>query len=361
MTTLPLIMGLVVALVLGVSIGSFLNVVIWRVPQGQSISNPVWSYCPKCETRLVGWDLVPLFSFLFLGRKCRYCGQPISWRYFTVEAITGIVYSLLFCKFGWTIDTVFYCLFASTLIAAFYIDLDWFFIPDELSVIGFALGIALNVAHYWIEPPAAVWTFGTVRILASLGSGIVGALVFHLISFAGAVYYHHKIGAESSRMGLGERIFGFWRGVTQDYLYLGAKYSGAAAIIPAARRFVAKMDAEWATTAPAEDGIEIKTREDVAAEIEADEDQTGMGQGDAKLAAAIGSVLLLKLSLAAYFIAIFLGGVIGVVLICLNKLTGKSAIPFGPYLVVGALLSLFFGDALIHWYQTIAFPVNAVP
>jgi leader peptidase (prepilin peptidase)/N-methyltransferase len=336
-------MGLIVALLFGVSIGSFLNVVIWRVPRGQSISDPVWSYCPKCEKRLKG-----------------YCSQPISWRYFTVEGITGLLFAGIFARYGWAIDTVFYCLFAAVLLAALYIDLDWFMIPDELSVIGFVLGVGLNIVHYWVEPPAQVWRIGNVHILASICSAVAGALIFHVISFAGCVYYHFNgpdQNAASDKMNLSTRLRAFFCGITQDYLYLGAKYTGVAYILPAARRFVRRVDAMMLEEMnPDHPGAAPKSRDEVADEIENDSEQTGMGQGDAKLAAAIGAMLFLKLSLVAYFLAVLMGGVIGIALIAANRLTGRSAIPFGPYLVIGALLALFIGDPLIAWYQHFAFP-----
>ncbi len=104
---LPVWLGSLIAFTYGIVVGSFLNVCIYRWPNEQSIVKPP-SHCPKCNTRLKGVDLVPLFSFLFLGRKCRYCGAPISWRYFTIELITGLMFLAVYLKFGYTID--FFCL-----------------------------------------------------------------------------------------------------------------------------------------------------------------------------------------------------------------------------------------------------------
>mgnify|MGYP006307043477 FL=1 len=84
------------ALVLGLTVGSFLNVCIWRLPRGQSISRPVGSHCPQCGTALKGRDNIPLLSYLLLGGKCRYCGEPISWRYPAVEALTGVLFLALY-------------------------------------------------------------------------------------------------------------------------------------------------------------------------------------------------------------------------------------------------------------------------
>ena len=152
----PELLGLIAALLFGVSIGSFLNVVIWRLPQGLSVSSPQWSFCPNCKTRLGTLDLFPLLSFLALGCKCRTCKKPISWRYFTVELITGLLF-LAVAAHNYlvpdvnlalaTVDTTFQCLFVSVLVAVFFIDLDCFIIPNRLNLAGVLIGIGAAVAH----------------------------------------------------------------------------------------------------------------------------------------------------------------------------------------------------------------------
>jgi leader peptidase (prepilin peptidase)/N-methyltransferase len=86
-------MFLLALFILGICIGSFLNVCIWRLPRHESISEPP-SHCPSCNTRLKPLDLIPLFSQLFLRGHCRYCNAKISWRYFGVELCTGLLFVL---------------------------------------------------------------------------------------------------------------------------------------------------------------------------------------------------------------------------------------------------------------------------
>lgn len=360
------VLGLIGALAFGVSIGSFLNVVIWRVPRGESVASPKWSYCPNCRTRLGGWDLVPIASFLLLGRKCRYCKQPISWRYITVETITGVLFALIFLRYLFSIDTVFYCLFASVLVSAFFIDLDYFIIPDELNVLGFILGVALNIGHYWIDPPAKVWRIGHAHILASIPSAVVCALIFHAISLLGYIYYSQRTetgvdGKESGphRPHIVMRLGRFLGAIADDYVYLAAKFTGLGAVFPRVRHFIAQHELEddAESDRPAQDSG-AKSREQIAEEIEQDDEQTGMGQGDAKLAAAIGSVLLLKLALVGIFLAIVIGGAASAILVVVGRRRGHSAIPFGPYIVAGALISMFVGQDLLNWYVRYAFPVT---
>src|SRR2546423_2324136 len=106
---------------------------IWRLPQRKPnesvfwvLNNPPRSYCPQCKHQLSALDNIPLVSFLALGAKCRYCREPIPWRYFFVELLTALVFLLLFLHFGATVASVAYCLFFAALIAALFIDLAHF-------------------------------------------------------------------------------------------------------------------------------------------------------------------------------------------------------------------------------------------
>ncbi len=343
------ILGLVTAAVYGVVVGSFLNVVIWRVPQGLSIASPVWSFCPRCEHRLSTMDLLPLVSFLALGTKCRYCKSDISWRYFTVEALTGLLFTAVYLIYGWSIASIVGCLFVALLVAIFFIDLDTFMIPDELSVLGVALGVVYNFLALIHLVPAREGTspwmhLGSLTIPNSLFSAIVCALIFHGVSLAGYVYYTSRIGLPEPTGRLGR----FLVGIVDDYVYLLLKFSGAALLIPAAKSFV--VSREMSDLEPVQ-----LSKEEVAAELENEEEQTGMGQGDAKLAAMIGAFLFIPQSLVAFMAAFLVGGLTGIFMIVFNKKTGRTAIPFGPYLAAGAMFSLLFGNKIIIWYLAYAF------
>ncbi|WDP88944.1 MAG: prepilin peptidase [Desulfobacter sp.] len=121
--------------ILGACIGSFLNVVIFRLPAGESIVSPP-SHCPKCENALPFYLNIPILSYALLRGKCHFCSTPISLRYPAVELLTGIVCLLLFHKFGLTLETAFWIIFASTLIAVSFIDIDHQIIPDVISIPG---------------------------------------------------------------------------------------------------------------------------------------------------------------------------------------------------------------------------------
>ncbi|MGI9953180.1 prepilin peptidase [Moorellaceae bacterium AZ2] len=143
----------------GLLIGSFLNVVIYRLPRGETIVFGR-SYCPRCRTVLAWYDLIPLFSYITLRGRCRYCGGQISIRYPLVEAITGAVFAALFYRLGLDWVLVKYLCLACILIAASFIDLEHYLIPDRLTFTGLAVGGGFLLSNREI----------------TIGSGFLGAL-----------------------------------------------------------------------------------------------------------------------------------------------------------------------------------------
>lgn len=116
---------------LGIIIGSFLNVCIYRIPREESIVFP-GSYCPRCSTPLKWYHLVPILSFLFQRAKCKYCGEKISPRYPAVEFLNGVIFLLLYLKFGFNINFIFYAFLFSILTIIIFIDIDHQIIPNAL-------------------------------------------------------------------------------------------------------------------------------------------------------------------------------------------------------------------------------------
>ncbi|MCF6465640.1 prepilin peptidase [Clostridium sp. Cult2] len=137
---------------LGIIIGSFLNVCIYRIPKGESIVFPS-SHCPGCSTPLKWYDLVPVLSFLFQGGKCRYCGENISPRYPIVELLDGIIFITLYFILGFNLDFIFYAFLFSLLIIITFIDLDYQIIPNILVILillGSIIYKLLNLLLYGI-------------------------------------------------------------------------------------------------------------------------------------------------------------------------------------------------------------------
>jgi leader peptidase (prepilin peptidase) / N-methyltransferase len=128
---------------LGAIIGSFLNVLIYRLPKGKSFTKGR-SFCPYCKKKLLWWELIPLFSFFILRGKCSHCKKRISWQYPLVEFVTGLSFLLFFSKIIYynfavsflTISLFYYWLIMGILIVIFFIDLKHYIIPDSLVIIG---------------------------------------------------------------------------------------------------------------------------------------------------------------------------------------------------------------------------------
>ncbi|HAH88074.1 MAG TPA: prepilin peptidase [Armatimonadetes bacterium] len=262
---------------LGAATGSFLNVCIWRMPREESIVHP-GSHCTRCNTSLSAADNIPLISFLLLRGKCRYCGAPISPRYFAIELLTAVYFLFTYYWFviagSFTSDAMRYiafadaALFGAAMIAIFFIDLEHFIIPDELNIFGIVLGLVANGIA--IATGNAGWTTNILGFQIPLPASIVGILV------CGGVFL----------------------------------------LITVASYFAFKKDA--------------------------------MGGGDIKLAAAVGANLALGPALLSFFLAVVMGSIIGVALILSRKKSRKDYLPFGPMMVAGALIAMFYGQELIR-------------
>jgi leader peptidase (prepilin peptidase) / N-methyltransferase len=132
------------ALVAGLLLGSFLNVVIVRLPRGESIVTPP-SRCPRCKARIQPWDNIPVLSFLLLRGRCRHCRKPISWRYPVVEATSGILLWLLVREARIPALLVPHAAFLLALLVVAWIDFDTRTIPDVITIPGMGVGLALSL------------------------------------------------------------------------------------------------------------------------------------------------------------------------------------------------------------------------
>ena len=167
----------VIIFLFGIVIGSFLNVCIYRIPLGESLSKQR-SHCMSCGYQLQWFDLIPLFSWLFLRGKCRKCGAKISAQYPIIEATNGILYVLIFLVHGmngWTevIESVLYCLMASALLALSVIDFRTFIIPFGFNVFIFCLGLVnLGYRIFFTKSPD-IWLYIIGFFVTSAISGLL--------------------------------------------------------------------------------------------------------------------------------------------------------------------------------------------
>ncbi len=255
------ILGLVLVGVLGLAIGSFLNVVIYRVPRGESLVQP-GSRCPSCGTPIRPWHNIPLLGWLLLRGRCASCHAPISIRYPLVELGTAVLFVVLAARLD-ALDLLSalpaYLYFGAAGLALAVIDLDHRRLPNALVLPSYPVLAVLIAASAWWQRDA--WSFAR----AVIGGAVLFAFFF-------AVFF----------------------------------------IYPA-----------------------------------------GMGFGDVKLSGVVGAVLAYlswtTLVIGA-FLGFLLGALTGIVLIGLGYGGRKTAVPFGPFMITGALLAVFLAVSVRRWY-----------
>ncbi|TFZ40675.1 prepilin peptidase [Soehngenia longivitae] len=163
----------IVIFLFGLAIGSFTNVLIYRLPREESIVFP-GSHCPNCNHELMWYDNIPLISYFFLKGKCRYCKEKISIRYPLLEFFNGIIYLSFFITYGFTLEFIYLSLLTSFLISITIIDLKHQIIPDGLVVSVLGLNILYKIGNYFM--------YGiSFEFLDSLFGLLAGAGIFLLI------------------------------------------------------------------------------------------------------------------------------------------------------------------------------------
>ena len=290
----------------GLCFGSFLNVCIYRLPRDKSVVSPR-SACPHCGDFIPLYHNIPVFSWLILRGKCRCCKQPISPRYVIVELLTGILFAGCYAHFGWSLETLKCIVLGYLLLGLIFTDAETRLLPDAMTLPGLAIGIA----------------FSLIVPVNDLASRIMPGLV----SFPLRTTLSWRVWSLTDSL-LGAAI-------GASFLY------GAGAIYLRAR------------------GVE------------------GMGFGDVKLMAMIGAFLGTKLTVLTIFAASLAGSLFGlstVLAIWIKRSRRNTArgfasneaywrawrsarmalryyeMPFGVFLGGMAILAVFFGNQLLHWY-----------
>lgn len=205
------VISIVLAAVLGLGIGSFLNVVIWRVPRKESIVRPP-SSCPRCGNELKPWHNIPVLSWVFLRGRCAFCASRISARYPLVEGLTALVFAAATWHFGtsWVLPALGY--FIAVGIALSFIDWDLKILPNSLVLPSYPVMLGLLALASWNPGGASDWS--------ALGRGLVGAL--SLVLLYGAAWWFYPKG-----MGFGDVKLSGVIGLTLAWFGWGALAVGA--------------------------------------------------------------------------------------------------------------------------------------
>jgi leader peptidase (prepilin peptidase)/N-methyltransferase len=167
----------VIGFMLGAFFGSFLNMVIYRLPRGLSFNEPKRSFCPKCKHSLDWIDLIPLGSWLSTRGRCRYCKEPVAVRYFVVELLNGCLFAGIWYRFMAgrpepdLLSAIAYALIVCALVAIIFIDGELYIIPDELNAFIFIVALLFaGLAHRWVPAlQGALLGWGIIWGIALLG------------------------------------------------------------------------------------------------------------------------------------------------------------------------------------------------
>ena len=321
----------ILAFILGSMVGSFLNVCIVRMPHDKSI---VWpgSHCVHCKKSLSWYDNIPLLSYLFLGGRCRYCRQKISVRYFLVELLTASMFLLFYMYFGLEIILLPYLIMLCGFIVATFIDFGHRIIPDQISMGGMFVGLILSAfipqLHEQYDPG---WSYGRCFMWIIIGICFLAALM----NFFRYQKEMNKEDLLSEKIFLGSLIFFV---VMEAVLFFTTSYLHAHGWSTLARH-CQSLDASLL-------GVLIGGGSIYAMGVLGDWmfKKESMGGGDIKLMAMVGAFLGWKFAILAFFIAPFFGAIYG---ITSKFLTKDSTIAYGPFLCLGSLLSLFYGNRII--------------
>jgi len=364
------------AFYIGAGIGSFLNVVIYRLPLGISVNNPKRSFCPSCKYQIPMWQNIPLLSWLLLRGKCANCGGKISIRYFMVELLTGMMFYLVFLKISgeypnpwpyistWGPQVLCLWVFMSLLISGTFIDIDHFILPHTITIGGAVVGV---LASWWV--PALVdqltHTRGLLISLASAALGLGGLwLVVELgkLAFGRKKFVFEKVESwevkqpdenEPPVVVFGEHNYG-WADL---FMRATDRMVVSCNELQVNDRSFGPVTAElWMEKLKVRDGASLEefSLEGVTT-LKAKVTQVvipreAMGFGDVLFLMMIGAFT----GWQAVLFTILAASVIGTVFAVIHRVTGKAEwgakIPFGPYLAMGAVIWVFYGPQFVEWY-----------
>lgn len=260
--------------IFGASVGSFLNVCIYRIPRGESIVYPP-SHCTDCNHPVKAVDNIPLISYLFLKGRCRNCGSPISVSYFAVELVTALLTLILVLNYGLQIKTLAYLLVTYSLIVISVIDIRYMIIPNVITIPGIIAGLL----------------FGAVQTDWVSLTGLLS------IAGAGDIFYI------TGRFPIADSLAGTVLG------------GGILLAIARIYQFLRKIE--------------------------------GMGMGDVKLLAMLGSFLGIQGVVFIIFISSLTGSVFGITLMIYNRGDLKYAIPYGPFISVAAITYMLYDNLFL--------------
>ena len=358
------------ALAFGCCVGSYLNVVIYRLPLGLSTNNPRRSFCPLCKYNIPMWHNIPIVSWLVLRGKCANCKAPISPRYLFVELLTGVMFLWAFLHLGWDWKVLAAWTFLALAIAGSYIDIDHQILPHEITWGGAAAGLVAA----GLVPDLIVADTWWMNLLHSLGGAALGfGLIWCIVHLGKMAFGKMKMAFEkpvdwsvSQAEGAEEPVFKVadqeegWSNIfnrATDRLIIRAP----TALLDTrhVEDVILTMTNDSVKMTPAAGGetetmpLEgIKSMSGTCLTVE--QPREAMGMGDANWMACVGAFFGYKAVLFTILAGSCIGAGISLLMILLRRREWAARIPFGPYLAAGAVIWLFYGQQLLRWYFSLA-------
>ena len=339
----------------GCIVGSLLNVCIHRMPRGESIVSPR-SHCPHCRYSIPWYLNIPLFTWLYLGGKCGNCQVPISFRYFLVELLTGVVFLSCWLVFGDASPelALVNCLLLAGFITATFIDVEHFIIPDEITLGGIVVGFVcsgLVPALHGVTTGADGLRQGFLGILAGAG------LIYGILRLGKLLFGRQIIELEpQTRIVFSETALHFPdREIAYEELFY--RKSDTIALHAKSVELVDRCyrDCELRLT-PATLRIgDDKFDPETVRHLEAVTDEItlpreAMGLGDVKFMAAIGAFLGWQAVIFSLTVSAVIGAIVGVGLIAFRKQEWSSRLPYGPYIALAATIWIFAHKQILNWW-----------
>ena len=369
----------IISFIIGASIGSFLNVVIYRLPRGISVNKPRRSFCPTCNYKIPFYLNIPIISWLILLGKCRNCSSKVSIRYLLVELISGVLFLTCWLIYALPLSGQFQVTYylvlpgwflISLLVSASLIDYEHQIIPDALNVIGLISGLIFAImfplipfnimgVDSFFNSDEITWY---KSFIISLLSGAFGFLIIYSIVFLGKIVFGIKVlsknksnewsiveGEENPVLLFDDQEINF-----EDLFFVGTEklvfecqkfdLNGNEIITDKVSVFYDRIDYN-------NESIEISDWVSVGGKsVKITYHREAMGFGDVKYMAMIGVFIGWKGILFTLFTASIIGTVVSLPGKILKSDHALTRIPFGPFLSLGAIIWLFYGPQLLDWY-----------
>jgi leader peptidase (prepilin peptidase) / N-methyltransferase len=368
----PLIFQALIALPFGLIVGSFLNVVIYRVPRGESVAFP-GSHCGSCGAPVKPYDNIPVLSYALLRGRCRACQAHISWVYPAVELLTGGLFFLIAWKSGITALGVAEMIFAAVMVALFFIDLRHQLLPNVitypafLAVIIFAsLGLASPIP---VTPDLPL--VGTYQILLAAMLIALAAVAFYFVDMMDNVLFGKYLELTEAEEDDALKDIDEEQLIRQhDRVIYGTMILGGIAALAWSLKVYwnlrpASPNLQWVATA-----VESLHLAWLGALVGGGiiwllralyfytRGFGGMGLGDVKMMAIIGGFLGWPAAILVLILGSVLGSIVGILQVIFGKSQKgmKTKLPFGVFLGIAAIIALFFGPMIVQWYTAMLRP-----